>query len=247
MKYFTVLLVVLLFVSCQEENDETTAKEIINKTIENAGGEKYRRATIDFKFRDHTYKSIRNGGEFQLERQITDSTGTYRDIISNTGYQRFRNDTIAKIPDSMATKYSSSVNSVHYFAHLPYGLNDPAVKKELAGEALIDGEPYHQLKVTFRQEGGGADHHDEFMYWIHKEDYSIDYLAYKFQVNDGGIRFRNAFNERFIEGIRFADYQNYTVEDFDTPLDQLDELYEEGKLELLSTIETENVQVKIKE
>lgn len=247
MKYFTILLLVLLLVGCQEEKEETTAKEIINKTIENAGGEKYRRATINFEFRDHTYKSSRNGGEFQLEREITDSAGTFKDIISNTGYQRFINDSLVKIPDSMATRYSSSVNSVHYFAHLPYGLNDPAVKKELAGEAIINGEPYFQLKITFRQEGGGADHHDEFMYWIHKEDYSVDYLAYKFQVNDGGIRFRKAYNERFIEGIRFADYQNFTVEDFDTPLDQLDELYEEEKLEHLSTIETENVKVELKE
>lgn len=247
MKYFTILLLVLLLVGCQEEKEETTAKEIINKTIENAGGEKYRRATINFEFRDHTYKSSRNGGEFQLEREITDSAGTFKDIISNTGYQRFINDSLVKIPDSMATRYSSSVNSVHYFAHLPYGLNDPAVKKELAGEAIINGEPYFQLKITFRQEGGGADHHDEFMYWIHKEDYSVDYLAYKFQVNDGGIRFRKAYNERFIEGIRFADYQNFTVEDFDTPLDQLDELYEEEKLEHLSTIETENVKVELKD
>lgn len=247
MKYLTIFLAVLLFVSCQDKKEESSAKEIINKTIENAGGKKYRRATIDFKFRDHTYRSIRNGGEFQLERRITDSTGTYRDIISNTGFHRFRNDTLAKIPDSMAAKYSRSVNSVHYFAHLPYGLNDPAVKKELEGEAIIEGEPYYELKVTFRQEGGGADHHDEFMYWIHKEDFSVDYLAYKFLVNDGGLRFRKAFNERNIEGIRFADYENYTVEDFDTPLDQLDELYEEGRLKHLSTIETENVQVKLEE
>lgn len=245
MKYFTVLMVALLFLSCQEDKEGTTAEEIINKTIENAGGEIYRRATIDFKFRDHTYRSIRNGGEFQLERQITDSTGTYRDVLSNTGYQRFRNDTLEKIPDSMATRYSSSVNSVHYFAQLPYGLNDRAVKKELAGEAIIEGEPFHQLRVTFMQEGGGADHHDEFMYWIHKEDYTVDYFAYKFHVNDGGLRFRKAFNERVIEGIRFVDFQNYTIEDFSTPLEQLDELYEAGKLEHLSTIETENVQVKL--
>ena len=46
------------------------------------------------------------------------------------------------VPDSTATKYANSVNSVHYFVQLPYGLNDPAVKKELVGNAEIDGEKY---------------------------------------------------------------------------------------------------------
>ncbi len=247
MKQFILLFVMVFFISCQEEKNEITAEEIIDKTIEKAGGDKYRKATIDFKFRDHTYKSIRNGGEFQLERRIVDSTGrSYRDVVSNTGYQRFKNDSLIKVPDSMATKYTSSVNSVHYFAHLPYGLNDKAVNKELIGETEIDGAPYYEVKITFQQEGGGADHHDVFLYWIHKNDFTIDYLAYKFQVDDGGIRFRKAFNQRVIEGIRFADYENYSFDDFSTPLEDLDELYETGKLEFLSTIETEIIEVKIK-
>lgn len=247
MKYIKLLLAVVLFSSCQNETKQITAEEIINKTIENAGGEKYQRATVEFKFRDHFYKSIRKSGEFYLERTKTDSLGTVRDVVSNTGYRRFINDTISKVPDSMATRYASSVNSVHYFAHLPYALNDRAVYKQLAGEAEINGEPYHQLKITFQQEGGGVDHHDEFMYWIHKENYTIDYLAYKFLVNDGGIRFRVAFNPRIIEGIRFVDYHNYTIEDFNTDLAELDELYEAGELKMLSTIETEIINVKLRD
>lgn len=246
MKYIVAFLTMILLISCQEEKEQITAESIINKTIERAGGEKYRKATIDFKFRDHTYRSSRKGGEFQLERLITDSLGTFKDIINNTGYQRFRNDSLIKVPDSMATRYSSSVNSVHYFAHLPYGLNDRAVNKKLVGEVEIEGEPYYEIKVTFQQEGGGQDHHDEFMYWIHKNDYTVDYLAYKFHVNDGGIRFRKAFNQREIEGLRFADYKNYTIKDFNTELKDLDELYEAEKLELLSTIETKDIKVQVR-
>ena len=237
----------VFFISCQDDKNEITAEEIIDKTIEKAGGENYRKATIDFKFRAHTYKSIRNGGEFQLERMITDSSGiSYRDVINNTGYKRFKNDSLIKVPDSMATKYVASVNSVHYFAHLPYGLNDKAVNKKFLGETEIGGKPYYKVKITFQQEGGGADHHDVFMYWIHKNDFTIDYLAYKFKVEDGGIRFRKAFNPRVIEGIRFADYENYKIEDYGTPLENLDELYKAGKLEYLSIIENENIQVKIR-
>ena len=246
MKYLIVLILAIFVTSCQEEKEVISADEIITKTIKNAGGDIYKRATVQFKFRDNSYKSIRNGGEFQLERIISDSAGTFRDVVSNTGFQRFLNDSLTIVPDSMAVRYAGSVNSVHYFAHLPYGLNDKAVNKKLVGDAEIKGEPYYQLKITFQQDGGGADHHDEFLYWVHKENYTIDYLAYKFMENKGGIRFREANNPRIIHGIRFVDYNNYKIEDFTTDLCNLDELFKEGKLELLSTIKTEDVEVEVK-
>ena len=247
MKYFAVLISVFLLASCENDKEKDPAQEIVDKAIEEAGGEKYRQATVYFNFRGHRYKSSRNGGEFYLERLVVDSLGVaYKDVVSNTGFKRYVNDSLIVVPDSTMIRLSGSVNSVHYFAHLPYGLNDRAVQKSLVGEAVIDGEPYHQLKVTFQQEGGGADHHDEFMYWIHKDNYTIDYLAYKFQVNEGGIRFRKAYNPRVVEGIRFVDYQNYTIEDFNTKLEDLDELYLKDKLELLSTIEKEDVKVELR-
>jgi hypothetical protein len=89
MKYLFVIISIVFFISCQPEAKEITAQDIIDRTIERAGGERYRKATIEFRFRDHTYKSIRNGGEFHLERNRKDLTGHYRDILSNTGYQRF--------------------------------------------------------------------------------------------------------------------------------------------------------------
>lgn len=232
--------------SCQKEDQNKNPQQIIDRTIENAGGERYKNATIEFKFRNHTYKSIRNNGEFYLERARLDSLGYIRDVLSNTGFQRYINDNPVKVPDSMAQRYTSSINSVHYFAHLPHALNDLAVNKKFMGETMVKGEPYYQIEITFQEEGGGEDHHDEFMYWIHKEKYTIDYLAYKFRVNEGGLRFRAAFNPRVIEGIRFVDYYNYTLKDFNTPLMDLDELYQDGKLELLSTIETEILNVELR-
>ena len=248
MRYLSIFAILVLFASCQNEKEQLSADEIINKTIATAGGDIYKNASIDFKFRDNQYKSVRNGGEFLLEREIIDSLGvdTILDVVSNTGYKRFLNDSLITVPDSMVVKYTGSINSVHYFAHLPYGLNDKAVNKKLVGDAEINGMPYYQLKVTFSQNGGGTDHHDEFLYWIHKENFTIDYLAYKFHINEGGLRFREAYNPRVIEGIRFVDYKNYTQDDFNTDLCQLDELFVEGKLKLLSKIETKDVHVKLK-
>ncbi|HSP40501.1 MAG TPA: DUF6503 family protein [Gillisia sp.] len=246
MKYIYLILVSIIVLSCKPEERGLTAQEIIDKTIETAGGERYKRATITFKFREHIYKSKRRAGEFQLERSLEDSSGITRDVINNTGFRRYFNDSLVTVPDSMVVRYTSSVNSVHYFAHLPYALNDRAVNKEKAGENTILGQPYYKIKITFQQEGGGADHHDEFLYWIHKENFTIDYLAYKFLVNDGGIRFRVAYNPRYIEGIRFVDYENYTIEDFTTELRVLDDLYLKGELIRLSTIETEVIEVEVR-
>lgn len=92
----------------------------------------------------------------------------------------------------MALKYYNSVNSVHYFAYLPQGLNDKAVQKELLGEVVLKGEPYYKVRVTFAQEGGGNDYEDVFIYWFHKQKFTMDYLAYEFHVDGGGMRFREA-------------------------------------------------------
>jgi len=94
--------------------------------------------------------------------------------------------------------------------------------------------------VTFDQEGGGVDHEDVYVYWVHKQDMTVDYLAYSYQVNGGGVRFRSAYNRRKIGGIIFQDYINYK-HDKDTPVSSLDALYETGKLTELSKIELKNI------
>lgn len=250
MRCFVLLFAVCLLVSCQENEDNVTPEErqkiteIIEKTIVNSGGENYKRATIVFKFRDHIYKSRRGRGEFYFEKKSLGSADTIRDVVSNTGFKRFINDSLVEVPDSMVVQYSTDVNTVHYFAHLPYGLDDPALKKDLVGDAMINGEPYFQLKMTYQHDVGGANH-DEFMFWIHKEDFTLDYLAYKFSEEEGGIRFRAAFDPVVINGIRFTDYKNYTIDNFKTDLKDLDELYQAGKLKMISTIETEVLKVEV--
>lgn len=245
MRYLIVFLTALLLFSCEEEKKQITADEIINRAIDSAGGDLYKNANIQFKFRENIYRSTRHGGEFTLERIKKDSVYTYRDVVNNTGFERYVNDSLVKIADTTATKNGRALNSVQYFAHLPYGLNDKAVNKQLVGETTLKGEDYYKLKVTFVPEGGGPDHHDEFMYWVNKKTFYVDYLAYKFHVNDGGIRFRVAFDPRIINGIRFVDYENYTLEDYNTKLSDLDQLYMENKLKLLSVIQTEDVKVEI--
>ncbi len=245
MKIFSVIISLLLLFSCNKENKNLSAQTIVDKAIGVACSGHCENAVIDFTFRKKCYVSKRNGDTYQLERIITDSTGVTHDILTNSEFQRYKNDTLLQLPDSMAVKYGKSVNSVHYFAQLPYGLNAPAVKKELLGEGTIKGEPYFEIGVSFSEQGGGADFDDTFVYWIHKEKYTVDYLAYQYAVNGGGIRFREAFNVRTIEGIRFVDYNNFKPNNLEVNLTDLDKLFIEGKLKLLSKIENESIGVKL--
>ena len=59
-----------------------------------------------------------------------------------------------------------------------------------------------------------------------------------------GTRFRGAYNERIVNGLRFVDYNNYKSGDESLDPLELDKAFETGKLKLLSKIELKNIVVK---
>lgn len=245
MKIAYPLIVVFLIISCKNRSASTiSVQEIVDKSIQVSGGEQYRTNDIFYKFRDYQYASEWKDNIRILKRiRITDSTKVV-DVKGGRGFERFVNDSLVPLKDSIANLYSNSVNSVHYFAYLPYGLNDPAVNKELLGEVTIKDKEYYKVKVTFDKKYGGKDYEDIYLYWFNKETYKPDYLAYKFYVDGGGIRFRAAYNERYLGGIRFVDYENYEAPKGDSLIYEVDGLYERNKLKLLSKIELEDISVE---
>jgi hypothetical protein len=258
MKYLLFSIVSVLLFNCKDvkqdvSEEKQTAQSIIDKSISNSGGDKIDNSTLEFDFRDKHYLAFRHKATFRLQRRYKDTSAQYfdtiptiKDIINNKGFQRFVNDLPMAVPDSMAVRYSASVNSVHYFSVLPYGLNDLAVNKTLLEDVSVKNEMYFTIKVTFNQNGGGEDFEDVFMYWIHRETYKVGYIAYSYSEDDGkGIRFREGYNERYVEGVRFVDYNNYKPEDSAISLTDLPQLFEKGDLKLLSKIELENVTLKI--
>ena len=245
MKYFITLLLSFLLFNCNDNKTEVIdANKIIDESIQASGGHKIDTSVIEFNFRDINYKATRLGGKFKLERVFLDSIGEIRDVLSNNGLDRYINESLVNLPDSMATKYSASVNSVHYFAVLPYGLDGKAVNKTYVNEVDIKGKSYHKIKVTFNEEGGGEDFEDVFMYWVNTVTSKVGYLAYSYNEDDGkGLRFREAYNERYVKGIRFVDYNNYKPKDNTSKLEELDKQFIDNKLELLSKIELKEVTV----
>ncbi len=235
-----LLFLATLLAACTSDPDP---QAIVDAVINRHGGELYRAAMVDFDFRGRHYTAQRNGDVFIYRRTQVDSSGRIDDLMGNDFFFRCIDDVGVTLTPSEISRYSNSLNSVMYFALLPSPLNDPAVQKKYLGETTVKGEPYNMIEVTFREDGGGKDFEDRYVYWMHRERNHLDYLAYSFHVDGGGTRFREAYNARFVNGLRFVDYHNYKGPAADTELTELAKLFENGSLEKVSEIVLENVQV----
>ena len=232
-----------------EREAASRADSIVQAAIAAHGGGVIERSVIRFDFRGIDFRVERNGGQYRYQRTYTDSLGrAVREVLSNDSLYRAVDGERVSLTEDERDAVLEDVNSVPYFALLPYFLQGPAVQPEYSGTDTIDGTPYHRIRVTFQQEGGGQDWEDVFMYWFAQDDLSMDYLAYAYGYGPNeeyGTRFRSAYDVRTVEGVRFADYMNYT-----TPGDSLRDLtqypaYLAGdSLALVSRIETDSVQVQ---
>ncbi|UOX34265.1 hypothetical protein LXD69_01820 [Flavobacterium sediminilitoris] len=216
------------------------ADQIIYETIEAHGGLLFDVANYSFTFRDKQYHFMNYSDGYTYSSQIKKKDTVIKDIITNGEFERYKNGILQNNTEEEIKKYTGALNSVIYFATLPHKLKDSSVKKKYIEETKIKGKEYDVIEITFNEDGGGQDYDDEFHYWINKNTKKIDYLAYNYQVNNGGVRFRVAYNSREIDGITFQDYVNYEAQ-LNTPLKDLPKLYENGELKEISKIETENI------
>ncbi len=261
----SALLLACLFTTCQQATNSATdevettlapasapatlasakvldpaAVSILDRAHEAHGGQRFNKANYGFTFRDKQFEFITEDGT-ELYSSFYEKEGkTYYDRIEGGSFYRLIDDTKQTLSEKETNTGFEALNSVIYFATLPHKLRDPAVNLYTAGTATIKGKAYDVLKVNFDEEGGGVDHDDNFLYWINQETNRIDYLAYDYKTNKGGVRFRSAFNPRVVTGVLFQDYVNYMAP-VGTALIDLPALYEEDKLKELSIIATEEV------
>jgi hypothetical protein len=236
-----ILFLTLGFSACDQR---TEAQKIVDSAIDAHGGEAFVNSQIEFDFRDKHYTIYKTETAYEYIREFSDSTGFVKDVLNNSGFVRTVDGVkVDTLSEERIGAFSRSVNSVAYFAFLPYGLNDAAAIKTYLGETEIKGKKYHQIKVTFEQQGGGEHYEDEFMYWFGKEDFLMDYMAYTYHTDGGGVRMREVSSKAEVGGILFQNYRNLKPEDEKTPLEEMQTLYISGKLEKLSDINLENITV----
>lgn len=237
-KYLTLILLMYFISGCAKPD----AQKIVDKSIAFYNMEKLQNSTLEFSFRNSSFKAMLKDGKFRYERSFTDSTGNVHDVLSNEGFKRSVNGNELKLDKKDTDKYSQSLNAVIYFLYLPLKLNDASVIKKYIGESRIKGKTYNKLEISFDQASGGNDHSDVYYYWFDAEDYSMDHFAY----SAGGNRFREVLRYQKAGGVTFQDYINYQspADDTITPVIKYDSLYDAGKLRELSRIELKNIVLK---
>lgn len=244
MKKNLLLLLIPVLFSCS--SPIPTAQEIVDQAMEYSGTKNMKNAKARFSFRGIDYTYDYHDGLFEYVRIQSDTLGNQiKDVLSNDGFVRYINNAEADITDERRAAYTSSVNSVIYFAFLPAWLNDEAVYKTYKGIITIKGKSYYKIKVTFDPVGGGEDYEDVFYYWFDTTDYSMDYLAYSYEEEEGiGQRFRVAYNDRKVSNVVIQDYRNLKPAiKGSVPLAEMDQAYMDNALVELSLIETEDMEI----
>ena len=234
--------ILLLLVACQTPKTINT-DEIIHKAVQVSGFDTPI-FSINFDFREYHYELIRRPSFYSYSRLTTRNGVEVKDIMtSNDPLKRYLDDVSTQLSYSTQRVYSNSLNAVMYFFQLPKPLQDAAVIKEINGSVIVNDKSYWSIKVTFQKDGGGEDFQDEYRYWINQETYEVDFLAYNYQTDGGGTRFRKAINRREIDGFLFQDYENYKPSKKFEPLDSLPVLFEQGYLKQVSLIRNKNIRV----
>lgn len=229
---------------------EASPERVIRDGIEAHGGARFSAMEATFGFRGDAFRVRYHDGAFAFERTVMApraglAPGEVQvDRMDNAGTSRkVGGDAVALTPEAQRN-LETDLNSVVYFAFLPWRLEDPAVRLRDLGEGQLNGTRYRKIEVTFEAEGGGRDWEDRFIYWFHPETHLLDFLAYRFHTGDGGTRFREAANRREVGGLVVQDWLNFTADPEVDDIARYDELFEAGLLRLVSRVELEDLRIE---
>ncbi len=220
---------------------------IVDRAIEYHGGDLYRHSETEldlcsksgcFRLTAHVdgdrwaYTVTGKSGDSQLRvRSSHDAVAVRRDgeekAVAAGAEQKFRDWAMARV----------------YFCFLPFRLNDPSVLKQDLGLVGWNGRRLHKVKVTFRA-GTSTDAGDQYMYWFDPETARLEYLAYSYDDNSGGLRFRRAVRHRRIGGLLFFDQENYGADGPGLSVDAIDPAYVRDAMRHVSTVRLEGIRVR---
>ncbi|WP_421978432.1 DUF6503 family protein [Roseivirga seohaensis] len=238
---FLVLTWVMVSSSCAV--NEPTAQQILDSAIQKHGYKSGEPLEIQFDFRGNHYNArISDKGDVYKRTSYKDGNELEDIVTSNTFIRRVNQKEVRMEEDSISSILAGDTRSVVYFALLPYAANREVISKHLMPSIKIKEDTYYKVEVTYGKNGGGKNFENIFVYWINQKTHTIDYLAYSYYINGGGVRFREAYNQREVNGVLFQDYINYTI-DSDFPAHELDYAFQTDQLREISRIDLENVQV----
>ncbi len=222
--------------------------EIVDRAIEHHGGELFEQSrvklTVASRSGSFDVDSMADGDRF--EQLIRASNGADE--------REYRRDNLAlevteggrpmEMDETEHARAESYVNQRMYFLFLPYKLNDPGAWKEDQGLEEWNGRQLHRVRITFAPgTSDGAD--SAYVYWFDPETARLEQFAYDYEEGTG-LRFRILKNYRRIGGLLFYDADNYGLNTRDGGLtvDDINPVYVEQELPLVSQIELRGIEVE---
>ncbi len=244
---FPWLLALFPFAAIGEGAELQSRVAIVDRAIEHHGGEIYRHSETEL---DLCSKS----GCFQVTANLDGDRWAYT-VSGKSGGSQLR---VLSADDRLKVQRDGAEEAVTadkeqrfrdwamarvYFCFLPFRLNDPSVLKQSLGLVGWNGRRLHKVKVTFRA-GTSTDAGDQYMYWFDPETARLEYLAYSYDDNSGGLSFRRAVRHRRIGGLLFFDQENYGPDGPGLSVDAIDPAYVRDAMRHVSTVRLEGIRVR---
>ncbi len=253
------LVAAALFVACAGPEPEPAPRpapppgtseqlEIVDRAIEYHGGELFEqsrvRLTVASRSGSFDVDSMADGDRFEQRIRASNGSDEREYRRDNTALEVTEGGQPMEMDETRYARAESYVNQRMYFLFLPYKLNDPGTYKEDQGLEEWNGRQLHRVRVTFQP--GASDGADSaYVYWFDPETARLEQFAYDYSEG-AGLRFRVLTNYRRIGGLLFYDANNYGLNTRDGGLtvDDINPVYVEDELPLVSQIELRDIEVE---
>lgn len=221
--------------------------EIVDRAIEQHGGELYRRSetgldlcSLSGCFR---VRARIDGGLYEYEVRGEVRGVERRVLVSNQRAERWDAGAPVALDAEGERRERDFADARVYFPFLPFRLNDPGVYKQDLGLEEWGGRRLHKVRVTF-EPGSSTAAEDQYLYWFDPESGRLEQFAYSFSGDPGGLRFRRGHDYRRIGGLLFFDQENLGIDEAGLSVDQVTPAFVAERMRKVSDVELRGIEVR---
>lgn len=248
MKFNLLLLLTILCinVSCKKSSPNSkdldqTSSQLFQKTLNTHGLTKFETSLLKFNFgtTEYTITELNNRALYTMTRYLDHNV--YKAIYDG-GYLTYSiNNELQEDSDFPYQIVQRSLYGFAYCYSIPFSLQTNDVILERKTDVEIRNQDYYTLDVTFTKIPDTPE--DQIILYINKETNIIDYTAIKHLLTDFKPQFRRMINPRYIDGILFQDYIQFSSDNDDLKIDQYYSKYNSAELKDLRKVEITNIEV----
>lgn len=244
MKYFYTLLICIT-ISCQQKDKtskEINAVNLLDRVIEQHGGQTYFSKKIGFTINDTQYSIAYPKGRalYTMERNYNE---IHNKVIYDGGYLKYyKNDSLQEDNSFPYRIIERSLYGTLYGLSIPFNLNNKEYSFSLLENVTIRSQNYYVLQATSPDLQEKKT--NEVLLYVAQDDYTIDYLAIDYNAIALQKQFRRLTNDRKIDHILFQDVVIFVAQDSTLSLDKYYTHYNNPKLKHTKTIELKNIEVQ---